>query len=733
MANKAAGAEAMQGSGPGFDKGRNSEGGRSFADVLGSSAAGDSSGSVAGNWRSCGIVPNQGPASAPPDAAARHHGRASEAQHASSPASSSANEASQGKARMSESKQKSHGGESSKASAGATSVPKEDGGSTPAIGPLSAAEVEEIAERARTLALSGDAGALSIEAGAEGGTLSKGVGKDQDHHNQGYGSNGAQPPFAPGGVPGNGYGGQGAGMPGGMTPLQLQQMQQMYYAQQQQHMANPGVPGPYAYSQYGYQGEMMSAGDMPPGLLARPLSPPFCRHFSCSLSGQASPRSIDLDSEKNESRPRGGAVEWRKRHPRRCAHGRRHVFGACDWFLNFPSDCTFAAEGMVDDGSGRNGVGMHPNMMHPGMMPPYYGMPMYGGYGAQPGMYGYNKQSQMQMHGPHAQMSPEYYAAAQAEYFAHMNGGRGMGGMGMQWGYGGMGGQFGGGPGGGGRGSKKWGKHREGGNMRGGGSRAHNRHWEGPGGDGDVQSPMAGGGRGKGAGGGNGKGVGNGAGNAGGGVMSGGAAEEDESGQLFSLSLDKIETGTDDRTTLMIRNIPNKYTQRNLLELIDVNHKGTYDFFYLPIDFKNKCNLGYAFINFKQPVHIPGFFKDFANKRWEKFNSEKVCVVSYARIQGQTGLINHFKSSRLMLKHEKYRPLLFNDESGKGEMMQAPIRPAGAVSGPNCAAPRGASGQGGCASGPGAEDGPMGHVGVEEDVEGAGRDAPPAPPAVAAQ
>lgn len=91
--------------------------------------------------------------------------------------------------------------------------------------------------------------------------------------------------------------------------------------------------------------------------------------------------------------------------------------------------------------------------------------------------------------------------------------------------------------------------------------------------------------------------------------------------------------GEDKRTTLMIKNIPNKYTQKMLLTTIDEKFRGTYDFFYLPIDFKNKCNVGYAFINMVRPAYIIPLIQKFDRKKWEKFNSEKVCNISYARIQ----------------------------------------------------------------------------------------------------
>ncbi|ETK78114.1 hypothetical protein L917_15504 [Phytophthora nicotianae] len=143
----------------------------------------------------------------------------------------------------------------------------------------------------------------------------------------------------------------------------------------------------------------------------------------------------------------------------------------------------------------------------------------------------------------------------------------------------------------------------------------------------------------------------------------------------FSLSIEKVASGEDKRTTLMIRNIPNKYTQQMLLSEINRNHRGNYDFFYLPIDFKNKCNMGYAFINFIEAAHIEAFHKEFDGQKWTNFNSEKVCAISYARLQGKQAMIARFQNSSLLDKHESYRPLVFGSSGsnrGKPEPFPAP-------------------------------------------------------------
>ncbi len=54
----------------------------------------------------------------------------------------------------------------------------------------------------------------------------------------------------------------------------------------------------------------------------------------------------------------------------------------------------------------------------------------------------------------------------------------------------------------------------------------------------------------------------------------------------FSIDLRSILNREDLRTTIMLRNIPNRFNQEALLKILDQNFKGLYDFFYLPMDFK---------------------------------------------------------------------------------------------------------------------------------------------------
>jgi hypothetical protein len=93
------------------------------------------------------------------------------------------------------------------------------------------------------------------------------------------------------------------------------------------------------------------------------------------------------------------------------------------------------------------------------------------------------------------------------------------------------------------------------------------------------------------------------------------------------------EVGIDDRTTVMLRNIPNKYTQPMLLtEVNSLGFEGQYDFFYLPIDYGNSANVGYAFVNFVHHYMILDFYKEFQGRKWAMFNSKKKCDIKYGRI-----------------------------------------------------------------------------------------------------
>lgn len=118
-------------------------------------------------------------------------------------------------------------------------------------------------------------------------------------------------------------------------------------------------------------------------------------------------------------------------------------------------------------------------------------------------------------------------------------------------------------------------------------------------------------------------------------------------------------------TTIMLRNLPNKYTQELLVELLNnQGFTGKYDFVYLPMDFRNGVNLGYAFVNLlshPDALQAIDIFQGFVN--WD-FESSKVCEVSWAHPhQGLSEHVERYRNSPVMHPStpEEYKPMVFQN------------------------------------------------------------------------
>ena len=91
-----------------------------------------------------------------------------------------------------------------------------------------------------------------------------------------------------------------------------------------------------------------------------------------------------------------------------------------------------------------------------------------------------------------------------------------------------------------------------------------------------------------------------------------------------------------DITTVMLRNIPNKYTRAALLVALSEHgfDPATCNNLYLPMDMESGCNLGYAFLNFITHGHALEFKGRFDGCRLPSSGSRKICSVVWANKQG---------------------------------------------------------------------------------------------------
>lgn len=120
-------------------------------------------------------------------------------------------------------------------------------------------------------------------------------------------------------------------------------------------------------------------------------------------------------------------------------------------------------------------------------------------------------------------------------------------------------------------------------------------------------------------------------------------------------------------TTAMLRNIPNNFARDQLLERLNQQFAGTFDFLYMPMDFKNHCNMGYAFINFRDIAFCQQFAAMFHGVETavclKGFNSEKICHVTPARVQGLEANVHRLQQSSVghqLVEHPEWQPLVFD-------------------------------------------------------------------------
>lgn len=113
-------------------------------------------------------------------------------------------------------------------------------------------------------------------------------------------------------------------------------------------------------------------------------------------------------------------------------------------------------------------------------------------------------------------------------------------------------------------------------------------------------------------------------------------------------------------TTVMIRNIPTEYKQDELiLEVSEVmGSPQSFDFFYLPWDTQNDCNIGYVFVNFPDPGAAQMAVRAFSNYNFRLHDSKKVGKVSPAHIQGLENNLRHLQDRAVVLGNHPCSPIV---------------------------------------------------------------------------
>ncbi|CAJ1334531.1 unnamed protein product [Effrenium voratum] len=118
-------------------------------------------------------------------------------------------------------------------------------------------------------------------------------------------------------------------------------------------------------------------------------------------------------------------------------------------------------------------------------------------------------------------------------------------------------------------------------------------------------------------------------------------------------------------TTVMVKNISNRFNCEEVLcEIVAAGFEGSFDFFYLPIDFSTKRNRGYCFLNFKTHLDAQRFVLRFHGQKLRRYTTKKILEIAPATTQGLDANMKYFKGKDgPRVKNQWFRPMVFGVDS----------------------------------------------------------------------
>jgi len=149
------------------------------------------------------------------------------------------------------------------------------------------------------------------------------------------------------------------------------------------------------------------------------------------------------------------------------------------------------------------------------------------------------------------------------------------------------------------------------------------------------------------------------------------AAEKDLA--QFDIIPEKILSGEDLRTTVMVRNIPRAWTHENFGEFLANLSSESYTFLYMPIDKRREVHCGFAFVNFQSARDVLMLHSNLQVTAVRCSDAGATpLAISYARLQGHEQLLQQFSTSAVTRGSDVRKRPIFS--TGKAKQSKPEIK-----------------------------------------------------------